>query len=351
MEEKAAFQAVDWLIEQSGKMKKIHLGFFGGEPFLKFPLMKAVVEYAEKRVKEVEKEIDFHCTTNATLLDDEQIAFIKEHSILVLISIDGPREVHDAQRPFANGKGSYDSIVPKIKKLLAVLPDTPGHAVMVGNTDPQLVKDALQEIGFKNFTIIPASQSLFSGEMDNKKSKRDTSSLIHALEQEAETWIRLTQSRDSQALEKLKGKSELFYGLIALFHNSKRYHACSAGLGMVGVSVAGDVYLCHRFVGMDNYKIGSVFEHNLNREKYQESPVTSNAKCMDCFAKYYCAGGCKHDNVGSGGSITTPSEELCQLRCRELELAASIISRLNPGDQAFLLENHILPSKPCPLDF
>ena len=351
MEEKTAFQAVDWLLEQAGKIKKIRIGFFGGEPFLKFPLMKAVVEYAEKRVQEMGKNIGFHATTNGTLLDDEKIAFIKEHQLSVMISFDGPKEIQDAQRPYANGEGSYDSIVPKIKKLLAILPQTPGHAVIVGNTDPQLVKNALRKIGFTKVSVTPASKSLFTGEPDKTKSARDTESLLQALEQESDTWIRLTQSRDSEALKSLMAKSGLYQGLISLLHNSKRHHACSAGLGLVGVSSAGDVYLCHRFVGRDEYKLGSVFAKDLNREEYQKSPTTGSSVCAACFAKYYCAGGCKHDNVGSCGSVAMPSADICLLRCRELELAATIICRLDPEDKDFLVEQRIFSPKPCLLDF
>ena len=351
MREKTAFQAVDWLLEQSGKMKKLHIGFLGGEPFLRFPLMKAIVEYAEKRVQEMGKEIVFDVTTNATLLDDEIITFIKEHGLSVMISFDGPKEVQDVQRPYANGEGSYDSTIPKIKKLLKALPETHGHAVIVGNTDPQLVKNALQEIGFTEVSITPASKSLFTGEPDKTKSARDTKSLLQALEQESETWMRLTQNRDNVALKSLMAKSGLYQGLISLFHNNKRYHACGAGRGLVGVSSAGDVYLCHRFVGRDEYKLGSVFAKDLNREEYQKSPTTDNPVCSACFAKYYCAGGCKHDNASSYGSITMPSEDMCQLRCRELELSATIISELAPEDQTFLVKNHILTPKPCPLDF
>ena len=351
MEDKTAFQAVDWLIEQAGEMKTIHIGFFGGEPFLKFPLMKAVVEYAKKRALEAGKKVEFNCNTNATLLDDEQIAFIKEHNISILISIDGPREIQDAQRPYANGKGSYDSMVPKIKKLLAALPKTPAHAVIVGNTDPQLIKVALQEIGFTEISFLPASQSLFNDEPAKRKSERDTQTLLQELEEEAEKWLRLTLTRDSEALKKLKNRSGLTRGLISLLHNSKKRHACGAGLGLVGVSVSGDVYLCHRFVGRDEYKLGSVFGKELSREEYQKSPTTENEQCANCFARYYCAGGCKHDNVASCGSITVPSEDMCRLRCRELELVASITSRLDSEDQAFLLEYQIFTPKPCLFDF
>ncbi|MEQ8190647.1 MAG: nif11-like peptide radical SAM maturase, partial [Candidatus Eremiobacterota bacterium] len=349
MEQKTAFQAVDWLIEQSGKMKKIHTGFFGGEPFLRFPLMKSIVEYTRKKVGEVGKDVNFHLTTNGTLLDDEKIAFIKENNISVMISFDGTKELQDTQRPFENGEGSYDATVPKIKKLLEALPETPGHAVIVGDTDPVQVKDAMKEIGFKTISVMPASSSLFTENM--AKSARDTENLLHELEQEVETWINLIGNRDSKALKSLKDRGGLYYGIMSLLHNSKKHHACGAGLGLVGVSCKGDVYLCHRFVGRDEYKLGSVFEKNLNREEYQKSPLTVNTRCASCFAKYYCGGGCKHDNAGACGSVSEPSEDMCRIKCRELELSACVASRLNDDDRTFLVNEDIFPPKPCPFDF
>ncbi|MFC1679843.1 radical SAM protein, partial [Elusimicrobiota bacterium] len=74
MTERTAFRAVDWLIEQSGKMKRVHLGFFGGEPFLNFPLMRKVVRYTLKKTRAAGKDVDFHATTNGTLLDEEKVA-------------------------------------------------------------------------------------------------------------------------------------------------------------------------------------------------------------------------------------------------------------------------------------
>lgn len=350
MEQKTAFKAVDWQIEQSGKIKKLHIGFFGGEPFLNFSLMKAIVEYAEKKVQERGKEVCFHTTTNATLLDDEKIAYIKEHNISALISFDGPKEIHNAQRPYANGEGSYDTLAPKIKKLLAVVPNTPGHAVLVGNTDPEIVKNALMEIGFSQVTIMPASQSLFSNEQGKTRPER-AERILQAMEEETETWLRLTKSRDNEALKVLKIKSGLYLALQSLLHNSKRRYACGAGLGLAAVSVVGDIYLCHRFVGQDKYKLGNVFRKHLNREEYQKSPVTGDGVCAACFARYYCAGGCKHDNAGVNGSVTKPAEDLCRLRCREFELAAVIVSQLDTEDRAFLIDNEIFDPKPCPLDF
>ncbi|MCP4289395.1 MAG: nif11-like peptide radical SAM maturase [Gammaproteobacteria bacterium] len=351
LDEKTAYQAVDWFIEQSGKQKKIHLGFFGGEPFLNFPMMQVVAEYASKRVREVNKEVDFYTTTNATLLNDEKIAFIKKYDISVLVSFDGPREIQDAQRPFADGNGSYDVAVPKIKKLLEICPKTPAHAVITGNTDPKLVKRALQEIGFTEMSIKPASTSLFDEKSEETRPERDLESVLKLLEQESEKWIEHTKNRDSQLLKKLKSTSQLSQGLLSLLHNTKKHFPCGAGLGMAAVSCSGDIYLCHRFVGIDNYKLGNVFNNDLDREKYQKSPVTFVDKCSKCFAKYHCAGGCKHDNVGSCDSIFEPPEDMCRLTCRETELAAYIACQLTDEDRTFLAEHKIIPDKPCPLDF
>ena len=351
MEEKTAFQAVDWLIEQSGKVKKIHLGFFGGEPFLNFPLMEKIVEYAQKRVHEVDKKVEFHTTTNGTLLDEKQISFIQDQDITVMISFDGPEAIQDVQRPFVGGKGSYNVIVPKIKNLLAVRPQTQGHAVLMQGTDPQIVKDTLQEIGFAVVTIIPASDCLLTCETKNIKSGRSLQNVLELLEQEANTWLKGIKTRDSQSLTQLKNTSELYLGLRAFLHNSKKYFPCGAGLGLTGISSAGDVYLCHRFVGMDAYKLGNVFDKHIDRDAYLKSPIAFVQECSDCPARHYCAGSCRYDNAASTGSVFKPPEEMCRLRRREFELSAYLSSRLDEADRTFLQEEDIVPPKPCLLDF
>lgn len=350
MDERTAFQAVDWLVEQAGAYQKLHIGFFGGEPFLRFPLMAAVVEYAAMRAIETGRDLDFYATTNATLLNDEIIAFMREHRMNIMVSFDGTREAQDTQRPFKSGRGSYDVTVPGIKKLLAVIPEAHGHAVIVGNTNPQDVKDAMEEIGFSMMTIIPASRSLFTEEPDKEKQARDTLQLIREMEEEAESWIALIRNGDGEALKNLMARSALYCAMTSLLHNSKIRHACGAGRGLAAVSSSGDIYLCHRFVGREDYRLGSVFEKDLQREEYQKSPIAGNKLCSACFARYYCAGGCKHDNVGACGDLSTPSEDMCRIKRLELELAATVTCRLSLDNMSFLVKEKIFPPKPCPLD-
>jgi uncharacterized protein len=171
------------------------------------------------------------------------------------------------------------------------------------------------------------------------------------MELEVKAWISNTKNRDVEALKILRSNSELAQSLLSFLHNQKKQYACGAGLKFVGVSCSGDIYLCHRFVGMEDYKLGNIFSKTLDREKYQESPITQMEECINCFAKHYCAGGCKHDNAGSCGSGFKPSEDMCQMKRREVELAAATVSMFNDGDRAFLMEYEIFPPKPCPLDF
>jgi uncharacterized protein len=170
------------------------------------------------------------------------------------------------------------------------------------------------------------------------------------MQQEAGRWTECIQARDTESLKELKNKGQLYMGIITLLYNSKRRHPCGAGLGLVGVSADGGVYLCHRFVGQEGFKLGTVFQDELDRGSYQES-VEMHPVCSQCFARYYCAGGCKHDNAGSCGSVFSPAGDMCRLRCRELELAASVVGRLDEEDVKFLNVQNIVPPKPCPLDF
>lgn len=345
MKKETALQAVDWLLRRAADKKQILVNFSGGEPFLSFPLMQQTVEYACKRGKEENKRVKFHVDTNGTLLDSESIAFIQEHNISLKISVDGPREVHDANRPFADGSGSYETVVQNCKKLLEIKPETQAHAVITGSQTPLLMKEALYNIGFRNISARLSSTSLFAGEVKINKSARDTRPLIQELEQEANLWLTHTQTRDRQSLEVLKCKSQLYGAITSLLNNRKRRRACVAGLGVVTIASNGDVYPCHRFVGTPEYRLGSIFREKMGRELYQKS-VDLNERCVNCFAKYYCGGGCMHDNAASSGSIDHPAEDMCRIKRRELELAARVVGNLNKGNRDYLIEQGVFPAVP-----
>ncbi len=351
MTHRTARRAVNWLIERSGKVKKLRIGFIGGEPLLNFPLIQDVVQYALERGRECGKLFVFVITTNGSLLDDEKIAFFKEYDIETLVSIDGPKELQDTQRPFKSGKGSYDVIAPRIRNLLRVLPKSACRATLVGNSDPVAVDNALQEMGFARRHISVASRSFFNTSENNEGAfRKGIAAMLDKAESEAQEILEATGSRDVKKLNDLKGSASLFPPVEQFINNKKIYFNCGAGKSMAAVSCSGDVYLCHRFAGMEGQRLGDIFSEPLKREMYLTSLVTLQDKCASCRAKYVCGGGCYHDNLGATGSVFECAEDMCVLWRRSTELAAAVCGRLSADDRAYLVKEQIIETKPCPTD-
>lgn len=119
MELQVAKMAVDWLIKRSGQKKYLRLVFFGGEPLINFSLIRETVAYADSAGQAKGKSFTYEISTNGTLLTPEIIRFFEEHKIIPVISMDGTRDIQNRQRPFRNGKGSYERVVSQIRNWMA----------------------------------------------------------------------------------------------------------------------------------------------------------------------------------------------------------------------------------------
>ena len=122
MPEIVAKRGIDFLIDNSSDSQTLFLGFYGGEPLLEYNLLKKSIEYAEKKAKD--KEFYFSITTNATLLTEEKVDYLVGHNIHILVSMDGPKEIHDSARRFAdNRKGTYDEVSKNLNYIYQKYPD------------------------------------------------------------------------------------------------------------------------------------------------------------------------------------------------------------------------------------
>lgn len=121
MSEETAFKAVDWALENCGK--KLAITFYGGEPLLNFPLMKAVIERSQaKKGKDVELVYSF--TSNMSLMTPEIASYLsKVPNMSILASIDGPEDVHDAYRVYANNKPTFTDSIRGLKTLVEAYTD------------------------------------------------------------------------------------------------------------------------------------------------------------------------------------------------------------------------------------
>ena len=110
-------KALDFLIANSGRRRNLEVDFFGGEPLMNWQVVKDLVAYGREQEKLHDKHFRFTLTTNGVLLNDEVQEFVNREMDNIVLSLDGRKEVNDKMRPFRNGKGSYDLIVPKFQKL------------------------------------------------------------------------------------------------------------------------------------------------------------------------------------------------------------------------------------------
>ena len=118
MSKETAEKAVEFAIEGSMKRHNLELDLFGGEPLMNWPVVVHIVEYVRRREKETGKNIKLTLTTNGTLLNDENIKFLNDNRVMLVLSLDGKKETHDAMRPFPNKSGSYDAAVRGFKKVI-----------------------------------------------------------------------------------------------------------------------------------------------------------------------------------------------------------------------------------------
>lgn len=110
-----AKRAIDFLKEHSSNEKSIRIGFYGGEPLIRYDLIKEVVLYSEEKF--VDKELTFSLTSNGCLLNQEMADFFVEHDINVVFSLDGPQEIHDENRILVDGTGSFKLTIRGIEIL------------------------------------------------------------------------------------------------------------------------------------------------------------------------------------------------------------------------------------------
>lgn len=96
-----------------------NIGFYGGEPLLRFDFIKKCVEYANSLTWDKEPdgrtELMFSLTTNGYLLTEEIMDFMIDHNISPVISLDGPKEIHDSNRVSKSGKPTFDKIWENFK--------------------------------------------------------------------------------------------------------------------------------------------------------------------------------------------------------------------------------------------
>jgi uncharacterized protein len=311
-------KALDFLIANSGSRRNLEVDFFGGEPLMNFDVVKQLVMYGREQEKLHNKNFRFTLTTNGVLLDDDIMEFCNKEMGNVVLSIDGRKEVNDYMRPTRNGKGSYDLILPKFKKFADSR-----------NQDKYYVRGTFthHNTDFAADVLSLADQGFQQISMEPVVSLPEEP---YAITEEDVPVIRAEY--DKLAKEMLKRKKEgrgfqFFHFMIDLSGGpcvAKRLSGCGSGTEYLAVTPWGDLYPCHQFVGKKEFLLGNVDDGIIRtdlQEEFKTCNVYAKPKCRDCFARYYCSGGCAANSYNFHGKINDAYDIGCELQRKRIECA------------------------------
>ena len=315
-------KAIDFLLENSGDRKNLELDFFGGEPLMNFDAVKEVVKYARSREAEFGKRFRFTITTNGMLLTDDKIDFINKEMSNVVLSIDGRKSVNDRMRPTPGGQGSYDVILPKFKKLVDGRSRDKDWYVRGTFTKYNLdfSEDvfSLYEAGFDQISVEPV---VCAPELDYAITEDDIPQICAEYERLAQRL--LENDRNGKHFNFFHFMIDLDQGPCAV----KRLRGCGCGNEYVAITPDGDIYPCHQFVGMEEYKMGNLDEGTFDRDmqlQFAKSHIYNKPSCRDCWARFYCSGGCNANNYQYQGDILKAHPLSCELEKKRVECAIMI---------------------------
>lgn len=321
MTKEVARGAIDFLLENSGSHYNLDIDFFGGEPLLNFNLVKDTVEYAKSKEIEYNKHFNFTLTTNGLLLNDDVIDYLNENMKNVVLSLDGRKEKHDHFRKTLNGKGSFDTIVPKFQNFVKKRGDKEYYmrgTFTANNLDFTEDLKTYLDLGFTRTSLEPVV-----GKPDEPYALK---------EEHLETIYRQYEKLADMLMDKIdKDEDFIFYHYMIDLENGpcvhKRISGCGSGTEYMAITPTGELYPCHQFVGNRDFIIGNIRDGIVHPElvnQFKTCNCYSKSECRSCWANMYCSGGCAANSYNATGDINNIYEYSCKLFRKRIEMAIAV---------------------------
>jgi uncharacterized protein len=337
-----AAQSFELLLAEAKERKRVNLVFFGGEPLSNMPLIRQVIDHAERRGAEVGKTVDFSLTTNATLLTEELVEYFSAHRVGITVSMDGPKALHDRNRKTIGGKGTYDVVAKKARMLLAGHKTRPVGARVTltrGTTDVVTIHRHLRdEIGFFEVGFAPVT----AGDIGTFNLGED---------ELAEVFCGMKalglEYRDEALAGRNNGFANMHQLMTDLAEGTRKSLPCGAGLGMLAVDKDGGLNLCHRFTGSSLPTFGNVAD-GIDKPRLgaflEEAQDRSARPCATCRIRNLCSGGCYHERYARYGDPMHPVAHYCELMRDWIDFGIDVYTRIMAGNPGFF-ERHVAPRR------
>lgn len=296
MNSDVAIQSAKLLLEQSEEYGKAVLGFMGGEPMLNKQTIRDVTQWSAIEAKKRGIDLSFSITTNATMISEADVDFLGKYKFTVAVSLDGPPDLNDLQRPKKNGLGSTEDAMHGLSLLLS---NSDIHVSIRATVTPKtgclktvldsLISLGAQEVGFAPVLVSPNPEFEFQDE--------DFNNFLNSM----------IECGEESKRNILKGEKYPFSnfetGILEISRGSHKPYSCSAAAGYGSVSASGDIFGCHRSIDDPSFSIGDLtngLDDSKRNEYLKKTHVTKQTPCNSCWARYLCGGGCQHEVKSRG---------------------------------------------------
>ncbi len=297
MPQETAERAVEMLVNNAGPGARLNLSFLGGEPLVNRSVLRAATLYAEELAAQRGVPITFSITTNGTLLTEDDAEFFEAHGFAVTVSLDGPREVHNALRPYKSGNGSFDAIMARVTPFLKRQRRMQVSARVTVTPHNLELRRALDEFLAAGFHSVGFSPMLSAPTGNGEMQSGDLEGMLAEMIDCGREFERRSVAGERYAF------ANMVNALREIERGTHRPYPCGAAAGYLGVSADGDLAACHRFVGDATGAMGSLAE-GISIERQTEwltvRHVHRQEPCRSCWARYLCGGGCHHEVIRRG---------------------------------------------------
>ena len=306
-----AFRAVDFLLANSSG--QIGLDYFGGEPLLSLDLVREIVAYAEA----TDRDVVHSMITNGTLVDEEVASYLAEKRFHVVVSYDGGRQ--DDERRSRDGSPQRARLQNAIRLLVSTMPATDLSIRCTytnRNTSPDDVIREATDLGVRVLfgpVTVPESDA-------HAPSTAKLTDLVSA----QRSWLmEAIRTGDLDTLHRVGCAGNT---MLRLLSGQPRFYSCGIGKDILAVSARGDLYPCHRFLGIPQFRLGTI-ETGVDPatyRRYAAHHVDNRDECAACWARYLCGGGCAHDAWIIGGDVFGAAHSRCEFTRQEIELGLQL---------------------------
>ncbi|MBN2483064.1 MAG: radical SAM protein [Candidatus Omnitrophica bacterium] len=332
-----ACRSVDMLVKLCKEDKQLVVDFYGGEPLENVETLEATVDYCRENEKKWGVRFHFLLATNGTLLTPSLAKNLIDKGVQIAVSVDGPKAVHDNNRPYADGRGSFEKIAENLKgmdenvkkRLVGRTTVTPFFSDMVA-----LYKN-LRDLGFERIELFESEDACHKITPQREAMFFNTDSQYETLFKEYERLAYLyVDEIVSGQLDYRKTFFNRFFKLMQrLYYNHEVSGGCPAAKGQIAVSGDGNIYPCTSFLGIEQFCLGNVHT-GLDEQKYRRFIEMINNRfdmCSTCeiFSVCRTTGSCLNMNYYFNGDPARSHERSCDLFAEKLKLAIATLAILS----------------------